>query len=152
MHRIMFICYGNICRSPMAEFMMKDLVRRKGTEKDFYIRSSATGTEGLNLHVHYGTRKILDRLNITDYHEKVGVQLKKSDYDKYDLFIGMDRQNIVDIIDIFGGDPQNKVKSMMSFAGKNADVADPWWTRDFEATYRDIKEGTEALYDYLYKK
>ena len=148
MKRILFVCYGNICRSPMAEFMMKKLVSDKGREQEFFISSAATSKYEAGLRVHRGTRQILDRLNIS-YEGKCSITLTPEDYDKYDYIIGMDEENIANIKRICGGDKEGKVKRLLEFAGKNADVADPYWTGDFEATYRDVKEGTEALLSYI---
>ena len=148
MKRIMFVCYGNICRSPMAEFMMKDLVMKKGEENDFFIASSATHNDGLGCRPHRGTRAILDRQNI-DYSGKVGVKLSITDYDKYDYFIGMDEENLFDMKRILGGDKDKKVKKLLDFTARSRDVADPYWTGDFEATYRDVKAGVSALYDFI---
>ena len=151
MVKIMFVCYGNICRSPMAEFIMKDLVKSKGKEKEFIISSSATHTDGLGCRPHRGTRAVLDRLNI-DYSGKVGVMLKREDYDNYDYFVGMDADNVYDMKSKLGGDPLNKVKKLLDYTNENRDVADPYWTGDFEATYRDVKDGTKALYDFIAQK
>ncbi len=148
MIKIMFVCLGNICRSPMAEFLMKDLLRQKGLEDKFYITSSATSTYELNKPVHYGTKKILDRFNI-DYSKKRAVQLKKSDYDLYDLFIGMDDDNVYDMVRLFDGDKQNKVKKLLDFTPNSRSVADPYYTGNFEITYLDVKEGINCLLNYL---
>ncbi len=148
MVKIMFVCYGNICRSPMAEFVMKDLVNKKGESDKFYIASSATSTEEIGNGVHRGTRAVLDKMNIS-YFGKVAVQLKKSDYDKYDYFIGMDAMNRRDILKIFGADPENKVSLLLDYTHDKRDVADPWWTGDFEQTRIDVIEGTNAVYSFL---
>lgn len=148
MHKIMFVCHGNICRSTMAEFLMKDLVKKHGVESDFIIQSSATSSEELGNPVHYGTKAVLDRLNIS-CKGKYAVRLKASDYDKYDLFIGMDDYNVKNMLKIFGGDPQNKIKKLLEYANSSRSVADPWWTGDFDATYRDVKQGTDALFEFL---
>ena len=151
MNRIMFVCYGNICRSPMAEFIMKDLVKSMGEEHDFVISSSATHTDGLGCRPHRGTRQILDRIGIS-YEGKVGVMLSRSDYDKYDYFVAMDKDNVYDMKRMLGGDKEGKIKLLLEFAGESRDVADPYWTGDFEATYRDVKKGTKALYDFIKAK
>ncbi len=148
MIKIMFICYGNICRSPMAEFVMKDLVEKKGEGDNYYISSSATSTEEIGHGVHRGTRAVLDEMGIS-YAGKVAVQLKKSDYDKYDYFIGMDAMNRRDILRVFGSDPKNKVSLLLDYTDTPRDVADPWWTGDFEATKRDVVDGTKAFFEYL---
>ena len=151
MIKILFICYGNICRSPMAEFIMKDYVEKMGAADKFIIQSSATHNDGLGCRVHRGTRAILDRLGI-DYSGKVGVKLSASDYDKYDYFIGMDEDNLIDMRRMLGGDSEKKVYKLLDFTARGGDVADPYWTGDFEATYRDVKEGVMALYQFLTQK
>ncbi len=150
MIRIMFVCYGNICRSPMAEFVMKDLVSKKGESDNFYISSSATSTEEIGHGVHRGTRAVLDKMGIS-YAGKVAVQLKKSDYDNYDYFVGMDEMNRRDMLRIFGCDKKNKVSLLLDYTDTPRDVADPWWTHDFEATKQDVVNGTKALYAFLTK-
>ncbi len=150
MIKIMFVCHGNICRSPMAEFLFKDLVKRMGKEDLFYIKSSATSSEELGNPVHYGTKAVLDRLNIS-CKGKVAEKLKASDYNNYDYFIGMDEYNRRNMINLFGGDKENKVKLLLDFTSEPRDVADPWWTGNFEITYNDISKGLNALYNYLIK-
>ncbi len=151
MIKIMFVCYGNICRSPMAEFIMKDLLDKKGDGANFYIQSSATHTDGLGCRVHRGTRAILDGMGIS-YAGKVGVQLSRSDYEKYDYFIGMDEMNKRDMLRVFGLDPENKISKLLDYTETPRDVADPYWTGDFEATKQDVIKGTNALYNYLKNK
>ncbi len=148
MIKIMFVCLGNICRSPMAEFLMKDYVIKMGKEKDFYISSSATSTYEIGSPVHYGTKKILDRLNI-DCSKKRAVQLTKNDYDNYDLFIGMDDRNISSMLKIFGNDKDNKVKLLLDYSPNSRNVLDPYYTGDFNSTYNDIIEGIKYLYKSL---
>ena len=151
MIKIMFICYGNICRSPMAEFMMKDYVRKMGKEKEFFIASSATSTEEIGNGVHRGTRGILDRLGI-DYSAKRAVRLTSQDYDKYDYFIGMDYDNLRTMKYMLGGDPKNKCSLLLDYTNRPGEVADPWYTHNFEDTYRDVKAGIEGLYKFLTEK
>lgn len=148
MVKINFVCHGNICRSPMAEFLFNDFIKEKGEENEFLVVSSATSTEELGNPVHYGTAKILDRLGI-DYSKKRAVQVKASDYSKYDLFIGMDEANVRNLKRLFGGDPENKVKMLLEYVGESRGVADPWWTGDFGATYTDVSRGITALYKSL---
>ncbi len=145
MTKILFVCYGNICRSPMAEFIMKDLVERNGLEKEFYIESAATSTEELGNPVHRGTRAILDRLNI-DYSKKRARQILKADYDKFDFIVGMDEMNRRDMTRFFGGDKDNKISLLLDFTDSPRDVADPWWTHNFEVTFDDITRGTAGLF------
>ncbi|MBQ9782754.1 MAG: low molecular weight phosphotyrosine protein phosphatase, partial [Clostridia bacterium] len=133
MKRIMFVCLGNICRSPMAEFLMKDLLKKKNLQDDFYISSSATSTYEIGNPVHYGTKRILDKLGI-DCSKKRAVLLTKSDYDKYDLFIGMDESNRRSMIRLFDGDKQNKVKLLLDYTNNPRSVADPYYTGGFDVT------------------
>jgi len=151
MTRVMFVCHGNICRSPMAEFLMKDFVKKQGEESAFFIRSSATSSEEIGNGVHRGTRAILDRLGIS-YAGKVATRLTKSDYDNYDYFIGMDSANKYNMLRIFGGDPQGKVSLMLDYTLTPRDVADPWYTGDFNQTYADIVSGIQGFYDFLKSK
>ena len=151
MIKIMFVCYGNICRSPMAEFMMKKLVKDMGQEKDFYIASSATSTEELGNPVHRGTRAVLDKHGIS-YAGKYSVRLRADDYNKYDYFIGMDENNRSTMKRMLGGDPDGKVSLLLDYTDSPRDVADPWWTGDFRATELDVINGTNALYEFLSKK
>ena len=145
MTRIMFICLGNICRSPMAEFVMKDLVRKAGEEAAFEIASGATSREEIGNDIHYGTRRILEETGVP-YTKRGAVQLTRADYEKYDLLVAMDAANLRGIERIVGADTQNKVHLLLEFAGEERGIADPWYTGDFESTYRDILRGCEALY------
>lgn len=146
----MFVCHGNICRSPMAEFVLKDMVKRRGLEKEFVIASSATSTEeiwnGIGNPVYPPAKVVLESHSI-DTSGKRAVQIKASDYDKCDLFIGMDSANIRNMTRILGGDKDNKIHKLMSYTGSSADVSDPWYTRDFDRCYKDIYAGCEALID-----
>ena len=141
MIRILFLCHGNICRSPMAEFMLKDLVKKRGMERDFLISSSATSAEEIGNPVHPGTASRLAREGISTA-GKYAVQLKRTDYDRYDYFLGMDQWNVRNMKRILGGDPENKVHLLLDFTGRpGEEIADPWYTGDFERTYADILEG-----------
>ena len=151
MIRIMFVCHGNICRSPMAEFIMKKLVSDAGLSDKFFIVSSATSTEEIGNPVYPPARGELAKHNI-GCSGKVAVQLKKSDYDKYDYFIGMDSANIRNMNRIFGSDRQGKIYKLLTFAGRGDDVADPWYSRNFELTYSDILEGCTSLLSELSEK
>ena len=144
MIKIMFVCHGNICRSPMAEFVLKDMVNKTGISKQFQISSSATSCDELGNSVYPPVRRLLNEKGI-DAGGKYSVQLKKSDYEKYDMFIGMDSANIRNMHRIFGADPENKIRKMMNFTSRGGDVADPWYTRDFDITYRDIYEACEGI-------
>ena len=142
--KILFICHGNICRSPMAEFVMKDIVARAGLSDRFTIASAATSTEEIGNPVHRGTREKLRQHGIS-VAGKTAVQMKRSDYDKYDYLIGMDDWNIRNILRITGGDPAGKVHKLLAFAGRTGDIADPWYTGNFDETYDDVKSGCEEL-------
>lgn len=141
---IMFICHGNICRSPMAEFVMKDLVKKAGLEDEFVIASSAVSAEELGNHVYPPAKKVLEEhgISVGDKHAEL---LTRRDYDLYDLLIAMDTSNLRNIDRIIRSDPEGKVHLLMSYAGKSASVADPWYTGDFETAYNDISEGCEGL-------
>lgn len=145
MIKILFVCHGNICRSPMAEFILKDMVEKKGIAEQFFIASAATSTEEIGNGIHRGTRAVLDRLGIKNYKQKRAVRLERSDYEKYDYLIGMDDWNIRNILSRVGGDEEQKVYKLLQFTGSSRDVADPWYTGDFETTYRDVVAGCEAL-------
>lgn len=146
--KVLFICHGNICRSPMAEFIMKYLVDQRGLTNQFYIASAATSTEEIGSRVHHGTAAILDRLGI-DYSEKRARQMTKKDYQDYDMLIGMDEWNMRNMNRIAGGDPEGKLHLLLDFTERPGDVADPWYTRNFEVTYRDVMDGCEGLLAYL---
>ena len=139
MKKILFVCHGNICRSPMAEFVLKDMVKKRGIEKEFFISSAATSTEEIGNSVHRGTREKLKQYGIST-EGKYAVQLKRQDYQKYDYILAMDKANVKNIQRIVGEDSQNKVHLLLSYAEKNTDIADPWYTGDFDKTYDDIVE------------
>ena len=151
MIRVLFVCHGNICRSPMAEFVFKDMVRRLGLEEQFYIASAATSTEEIGNPVHPGTRRKLKSVGIS-CKGKYAVQMKKSDYEKYDYLIGMDEWNRRNMMRILRRDPEEKVFLLLDFSRSPRDIADPWYTGNFEVTYSDIVEGCRAFLEYLRKK
>lgn len=150
MVRIMFVCHGNICRSPMAEFILKDMVKKQGIDSRFCIKSSATSTEeiwgGIGNPVYPPAKQILEQHGINP-NGKRAVQLTKSDFEEYDYFVCMDSANMRNMKRILGTD--ERCYKLMSFAGKGADVSDPWYTRDFETCYEDIYEGCKALLEYI---
>lgn len=150
MKKIMFICHGNICRSPMAEFVMKDLVKKTGCEKDFFIVSSATSREEIGNDIHIGTQKKLRQMQI-DFSSRQAVQVKKKDYDTFDYLIVMDQQNQRNLQRIIGNDDQRKVHLLLSFAGEDRNIADPWYTGNFDRTYEDILYGCQALLTHLHQ-
>ncbi len=155
MIRIMFVCHGNICRSPMAEFIMKKLVKEQGFEDKFLIKSSATSTEeiwnGVGNPVYPPAKTELKKHGIS-CEGKRAVQLRYDDYEKYDLFIGMDSANIRNMTRILNGDPEGKIRKLMDYTDRGGDVADPWYTRNFDITYRDILEGCTNLLEALKKE
>ena len=150
---ILFVCHGNICRSPMAEFIMKDLVEKSGLSHQFHIASAATSTEeiwnGIGNPVYPPARQKLAEHNIS-CEGKRATQLQRSDYAKYDYLIGMDSANIRNMHRMLGGDPEGKIAKLLSFAGSERDISDPWYTGDFEATYRDVTKGCQALLNQLF--
>ena len=144
MIKILFVCHGNICRSPMAEFVMKDIVKKKGIENEFFIASAATSTEEIGNGVHYGTKNKLKSYGIsTD--GKRAVQLRKSDYEDYDYIIGMDVYNLRNMKRMLPEDSENKIHLLLDFSDNPRDIADPWYTGDFDKTYDDVLEGCKAL-------
>mgnify|MGYP005947211655 CR=1 FL=1 len=148
MIKVLFICLGNICRSPLAEFYFKDLAAKHNLSAEFYIESAATSYEETGNPVHPGTRKKLVAAGISCA-GKTARCMEREDYGKFDYLIGMDQANIRNITQIAGGDPEKKIYKMMEFTGSGRDVADPWYTGDFEATYRDVSEGCQALLEKL---
>lgn len=144
MHRIVFICLGNICRSPMAEFVLKDMVKKRGIAEDFFIESRATSTEEIGNPVHRGTQRKLAQFGISTA-GKTAVQLRKSDYEKYDYLICMDSSNVRNTLRIIGSDKESKVSKLLSFAGSDGDIADPWYTGNFDDTYDDVLRGCGGL-------
>ena len=150
MIKILFICHGNICRSPMAEFVFKNITEKSGIADKFYVASAATSYEEIGNPVHYGTAKILDGLGIS-YSEKRAVHLEKSDYDKYDYLVCMDSANVRNTLRIVGNDTEKKVYKLLEFVGSYDDVADPWYTGDFNTTYKDVFRGCNGLFRYIEK-
>ena len=142
--RILFICHGHICRSPMAEYIMKELVKREDVADDWEIESAAVSREEIGNPVYPpARRKLLEQGIPCGQH--AARQMTRADYDRFDLLIGMDRSNLRTMQRICGGDPEGKIFRLLDFTGQAGDVADPWYTGDFEATYRDIKAGCEGL-------
>ena len=148
MVRILFVCHGNICRSPMAEFVMKSLVSKAGREEDFYIESAATSTEEIGNEVYPPARRKLAEHNIS-CKGKTARQMTRRDYDRFDLLIGMDSWNIRNMNRICGGDPDGKIHQLLDFTNRPGEVADPWYTGNFEATWRDVLEGCQCLLEQL---
>lgn len=146
--KILFICHGNICRSPMAEFIFKDMVEKAGRGKELIVASAATSYEEIGNPVHPGTARVLDRLGIS-YKGKYAVHLEKSDYNKYDYLICMDSANVRNTLRIVGEDSEKKVHKLLEFTGSCADVADPWYTGNFDDTYNDVSKGCRALLEHI---
>ena len=148
MIKILFICHGNICRSPMAEFVMKDLVAKNFRQNDFSIASAATSTEELGNPVYPPARRIMAQHGL-DCHGKYARQITAADYSNYDYLIGMDNRNIANMKRFFGGDPENKISLLLNWAGIDREVADPWYSGDFEATWDDITTGCTAVLEQM---
>ena len=148
MVKILFVCHGNICRSPMAEFVMKDLVRKAGLESRFHIESAATSTEEIGNPIYPpARRKLAEHGMQCDGHS--ARQLTNRDYERYDLLIGMDRANIRNMNRICGGDFDSKIHLLMEYAGhSDTEVADPWYTGDFETTWQDVLAGCVGLFNW----
>ncbi|MBP5346882.1 MAG: low molecular weight phosphotyrosine protein phosphatase [Bacteroidales bacterium] len=148
MPRILFVCHGNICRSPMAEFVMKHLVEEAGLADEFEIASAATSTEEIGNPVYPPARRKLAEHGISCA-GKTARQLRRSDYDHYDLLIGMDQYNLRNMLRMCGGDPDGKIHLLLDYTNRPGDVADPWYTDNFDATWRDCLEGCTALLQTL---
>lgn len=144
MIKILFVCHGNICRSPMAEFVMKDLVNKKGISDQFEIASAATSTEEIGNPVYPPAKRKLKEHGIS-CEGKTARQMTKADYTYYDYIIAMDRFNLRNMTRFVGNDPNNKVSLMMSFTNHPKDVVDPWYTGDFDATWDDVYEGCVGI-------
>lgn len=149
MHKILFVCHGNICRSPMAEFLLKDMVRRKGVYADFEIASAATSREELGNPVHYGTKRKLAQLGISA-EGKTARQVTARDYRYYDLLLAMDSNNLRNLQRLLGNDTEGKIHLLLDYTPRaGQSIADPWYTGDFDITYDDIMEGLNGLLRHL---
>lgn len=152
MIKVLFVCHGNICRSPMAEFIFKDMVQKRGLSEQFYIASAATSTEeiwnGVGNPVYPPAREELARHGLS-CKGKRAVQITRQDYVKYDYILGMDSRNMRNMLRILKQDPEGKVKLLLDYSDESRDIADPWYTGNFAVTYADIVEGCEAFLDYL---
>ena len=144
MYKILFVCHGNICRSPMAEFVMKRMVKDAGREAQFEIASAATSTEEIGNPVYPPARRILAEHGI-GCAGKTARQMTRQDYDYFDQIVAMDRNNLRNLKRMFGEDTQHKISLLMDYTHRPGDVADPWYTGDFEATWRDVSDGCEGL-------
>ena len=148
MHKILFICHGNICRSPMAEFVMKNMVHKAGLDDEFLVDSAAATNDAVGSSMDVRTCRQLDKKNIP-YTSHIARKMAREDYQKYDYLICMDEENFMDMNQITGGDPEHKEFKLLDFAGKNRDIDDPWFTNDFETAYQDIRMGCQALLNKL---
>jgi len=146
--KILFVCHGNICRSPMAEFVMRDMIVRAGLSEQVYVASAATSSEEYGSPVHRGTRDKLRSVGIS-CSGKTARTMTRKDYQDYDLLIGMERFNIRNMQRICGGDPDGKMHLLLEYAGRSGDIADPYYSGDFDATYRDIVVGCSALLEAI---
>jgi protein-tyrosine phosphatase len=151
MIKILFVCHGNICRSPMAEYVMKDMVRKAGCEAEFEIASAATSREEIGNDIHRGTKAKLREQGIA-FEKRQARQVTKKDYEEFDYLILMDRENKRGLSRIISADPYNKVHMLLSFAGKDRDIADPWYTGNFDETYDDVVTGCQAFLQSLAKQ
>lgn len=147
MKRILFICHGNICRSPMAEFIFKALLRSKGLEDLYYVESAAVSDEEYGNPIYPPARRCLQQHGVPYDSGKTARRVTAADYRNFDRLICMDRSNLRWLRGIVGDDPEGKIHLLMSYTGRSRDVADPWYTDDFETAFQDILEGCEAMLD-----
>lgn len=148
MIKVLAICHGNICRSPMCEFILKDMIRKKGREDEFYIESCATSTEEIGRSLHPGAKRKLDERGIPNERRRAR-QLTRQDYDKFDYLLCMDEWNVRNIMRIIKKDPEKKVHMLLEYAGERREIADPWYTGNFDETYDDLTRGCTAFLRYL---
>lgn len=148
MIRVLFVCHGNICRSPMAEYIFRDKIEKLGLGDQFHIASAATSTEELGNPPHHGTQKILSGLGISCYGKRA-VQIRKKNYEAYDFILAMDDYNIKNMRRIFGEDKDHKIHKFLDFSQEPRNIADPWYTGNFDRTYEDIVEACDSFFLYL---
>ena len=150
MKKILFVCHGNICRSPMAEFVMKHIVREAGLADKILVESKALHRDEIGSDTHRGTREVL-RAHGIPFEKRRATLMSAADYSAFDHIIGMDTENMNDLDRLTGGDPDRKVRRLLSYSGEERDVADPWYTGNFDVTYRDVDAGCHALLKELIK-
>lgn len=148
MKKILFICHGNICRSPMAEMVFKHIVNQNGKEKEFFVDSAATDFDAIGCGIHRGTRNVLVRNQIS-FTEHYAKRVTMNDYIDFDLLICMDDENLNHLERIVGKDSENKVHKLLEYCGESRDVADPWYTGNFDETFDDIFKGCKSLFQLL---
>ena len=151
MTKVLFVCLGNICRSPMAEMVFKDILNKKGLSNEFFVDSAATSTEAIGEGIHHGTRDILKEKQIP-LREHISRQITRKDYNKFDYILGMEQRNISNILRIIGEDTDNKVYRLLDFCENPRDIADPWYTGNFEITYNDVEEGCAKFLEFIQDK
>ena len=151
MIHVLFVCHGNICRSTMAEYVFKDMIKRKNIDDKFYVDSAATSREEIGNPVHYGTRRKLEEQGIYcgDHRAR---QITKEDYEVYDYLIGMDEANIRNMHRMLGAAPDKKMYKLLDFTARKGNIADPWYTGNFDETYKDVVDGCEGLLCFLQEK
>ena len=148
MIKVLFVCHGNICRSPMAEFVMKNTINKKGIEKDFYIESAATSREEIGNDMYPPVKNLLYREGVP-FERRGARQITDADYDYFDYIIGMDTANYRNLERLTGGDPDEKVSLLLDYTNNPGPISDPWYSRDFEKTYSEVTEGVEGLIRYI---
>ncbi len=148
MIKILFVCHGNICRSPMAEYVMKNIIKNNDLDKEIYIESAATSTEAIGRGIYPPARELLE-LNGMDCSDKISRQIIKDDYERFDMLVGMDNANIRNMSNFFEDD--KKLSMLLDYTDRPGEVADPWYTRDFKATWDDVEEGCKGLLEYIRK-
>ena len=151
MIKVLFVCLGNICRSPMAEFVFKDMVNKKGLSNEFYIESAATSSEAVGEGIYFGTKDILKQQGIP-FEQRKARQMTKEDYNKFDYILGMESKNIANILRIVGEDKEKKIYRLLDFSDMPRDIKDPWYTGDFDITYYDVEDGCNSFLEYVMEK